>query len=147
VWDEVEFTMLGPKAGVCFGNDNSCVLQIRVKTWQGIVDRRYIRGCGRILAGWYLRARVKNPMCWSRASRQQNLVDSRFLQAVKTWHILIPAGYKNQFGHPHKDVLARYRQVDAKWLNSADRVRLTLMFKITHGSDRRARDGKQILEY
>jgi len=45
---------------------------------------------------------------------------SGFLQAVQPGYVLIPAGYRNQFGHPHKDVLTRYRQVHALWLNSAD---------------------------
>ena len=39
---------------------------------------------------------------------------------MKPDYVLIPAGYRNQFGHPHKDVLARYRHVGAKWLNNAD---------------------------
>jgi len=45
---------------------------------------------------------------------------AEFLQAVQPDYVLIAAGYRNQFGHPHKDVLARYRQIHAKWLTSAD---------------------------
>jgi competence protein ComEC len=52
-----------------------------------------------------------------------------FLQIVKPDYVLIPAGYRNQFGHPHKDVLARYRQVGAKWLNNADSGAIAVTFK------------------
>jgi len=43
----------------------------------------------------------------------------QFLQTVKPEIILIPAGYRNQFGHPHAGVLQRYQQSGISWLNSA----------------------------
>jgi competence protein ComEC len=52
-----------------------------------------------------------------------------FLQAVQADYVLIPAGYRNQFGHPHRDVLARLRQVHAHWLMSADSGAITVSSK------------------
>jgi len=43
----------------------------------------------------------------------------KFLQTVKPKFVLIPAGYRNQFGHPHSSVLQRYQQADINWLNTA----------------------------
>jgi len=40
--------------------------------------------------------------------------------------VLISAAYRNQFGHPHRDVLERYKQIKAKWLNSADSGAITV---------------------
>ncbi|MGZ8903568.1 MAG: ComEC/Rec2 family competence protein, partial [Methylobacter sp.] len=51
---------------------------------------------------------------------------SRFLQAIQPEYVLIPAGYRNQFGHPHRDVLQRYQLIKAKWLNSADSGAITI---------------------
>jgi len=49
-----------------------------------------------------------------------------FLQAIQPEYVLIPSGYRNQFGHPHRDVLERYEQIKAKWLNSADSGAITI---------------------
>jgi len=50
----------------------------------------------------------------------------KFLQAVQPEYVLIPAGYRNQFGHPHRDVLVRYKQLKAKVLNNADSGAITI---------------------
>jgi len=43
-----------------------------------------------------------------------------FLQAVQPGTVLIPAGYRNQFGFPHQAVVERYDAINAQWLNAAD---------------------------
>jgi competence protein ComEC len=43
-----------------------------------------------------------------------------FLEAVKPDIILIPSGYRNQFHHPSKEVLARYQAINAKFFTSAN---------------------------
>jgi competence protein ComEC len=52
-----------------------------------------------------------------------------FLQTVQPEYILIPAGYRNQFGHPHKEVLARYKNSKAIWLNTADSGAISVNMK------------------
>ena len=49
-----------------------------------------------------------------------------FLQEVDPKYVLISAGYKNQFGHPHPLSLQRYQQIGAQWWNTADRGALML---------------------
>ena len=49
-----------------------------------------------------------------------------FIKAVQPDYVLISAGCRNQFGHPHPAVLQRYEQVNAKWLNTADKGAITL---------------------
>ena len=52
-----------------------------------------------------------------------------FLHVIEPEYVLIPAGYRNQFGHPHQDVLLRYQQIKAKWLTSADSGAITISVK------------------
>jgi len=52
-----------------------------------------------------------------------------FLQAVQPHTVLIPAGYRNPFGHPHAKVLARYQDISARWLNTADSGAITVSGK------------------
>jgi len=119
LWDEVKFTMLSPRQAFISDNDNSCVLKIESKHGtvlltgdiQAAAESWLVETYGETLKADVLVA----PHHGSKTSST-----SGFLQAVQPGYVLIPAGYRNQFGHPHRDVLARYRQVDAKWLNSAD---------------------------
>ncbi len=100
-------------------NDNSCVLKIQsahgtvllVGDIEAVAESWLVETYGDDLKADVLVA----PHHGSKTSST-----AVFLQAVKPDYVLIPAGYRNQFGHPHKDVLARYRHTNAKWLNSAD---------------------------
>ncbi|MGZ8183359.1 MAG: DNA internalization-related competence protein ComEC/Rec2 [Methylobacter sp.] len=125
LWDEVKFTMLAPQQAFVSDNDNSCVLKIESKHGtvlltgdiEAAAESWLIQTYGEDLTADVLVA----PHHGSKTSST-----SGFLQAIQPEYVLIPAGYKNQFGHPHKDVLARYRQVDAIWLNSADSGAITV---------------------
>ncbi len=125
LWDEVKFTMLGPKQSFVSENDNSCVLKIQSKHGavlltgdiEAAAESGLVKSYGEGLKADVLVA----PHHGSKTSSTMG-----FLQAVQPDYVLIPAGYKNQFGHPHKDVLARYRQVNAKLLNSADSGAITV---------------------
>jgi competence protein ComEC len=118
-WDEVRFTMLSPKQAFVSENDNSCVLKIQSK--HGAV---LLTGDIEALAEfWLVKAygeelKANILVAPHHGSKTSSTID--FLQTVQPDYVLIPAGYRNQFGHPHKDVLARYRQVNALWLNNAD---------------------------
>jgi competence protein ComEC len=44
-----------------------------------------------------------------------------FLQAVGATQAIIPVGYRNRFGHPKAEVLARYEALDTKlWRTDRD---------------------------
>jgi competence protein ComEC len=119
LWDEVRFTMLAPQQAFMSDNDNSCVLKIQSKHGavllvgdiESAAETWLVKTYGEELKADVLVA----PHHGSKTSST-----AEFLQAVQPDYVLIPAGYRNQFGHPHKDVLARYRQIHAKWLTSAD---------------------------
>lgn len=52
-----------------------------------------------------------------------------FLSAVQPETVLIPAGYRNQFGFPHPAVVQRYQEIKAKWLNVSDSGALDIQVK------------------
>ncbi|MBL1265958.1 DNA internalization-related competence protein ComEC/Rec2 [Methylomicrobium sp. RS1] len=119
-WDDVDFTMLAPEQiDPATDNNNSCVLKIRSRNGailltgdiEAVAESWLIHRYGPALRADILVA----PHHGSKTSSTQ-----AFLETVKPRYVLIPAGYRNQFGHPHAGVLARYEKIGAKWLKSAD---------------------------
>lgn len=130
-WDQVRFTVLSPPPALFASeNDNSCVLKIQSE--QGTV---LLTGDIEAKAeSWLVATYGKNlkaevliaPHHGSKTSSSTG-----FLQAVRPEYVLIPAGYRNQFGHPHKDVLSRYNGNKAKWLNTAESGAILINMKNT----------------
>jgi len=118
-WDEVEFSMLSPSHEYASDNDNSCVLMVTGKHGVALLTGDIEANAESWLVEHYgekLQAKVMvAPHHGSKTSSTM-----QFLQTVKPEIILIPAGYRNQFGHPHAGVLQRYQQSGISWLNSAD---------------------------
>ncbi|MBZ0333761.1 DNA internalization-related competence protein ComEC/Rec2 [Marinobacter sp. AL4B] len=52
-----------------------------------------------------------------------------WVRAVKPNWVIYTAGYRHRYGHPHRDVVSRYRQVDAVPLNSACSGQLSIRFE------------------
>ncbi|MDD5460494.1 MAG: DNA internalization-related competence protein ComEC/Rec2 [Methylococcales bacterium] len=125
LWDDVRFTILSPTQVLASENDSSCVLKIQSE--YGVVlltgdieeasESRLVKNYGESLKANVLVA----PHHGSKTSSTAG-----FLQAIQPEYVLISAGYRNQFGHPHNDVLLRYQQIGAKWLNSADSGAITV---------------------
>ncbi|MDP3589886.1 MAG: DNA internalization-related competence protein ComEC/Rec2, partial [Methylobacter sp.] len=118
-WDEVKFTMLAPQQVFVSDNDNSCVLKIQSKHGAVLLVGDIEAAAESWLVETYGEA-LKADVLVAPHHGSKTSSTASFLQAVQPDYVLVPAGYRNQFGHPHKDVLARYRQVNAAWLNSAD---------------------------
>ncbi|MDP3838330.1 MAG: DNA internalization-related competence protein ComEC/Rec2, partial [Methylococcales bacterium] len=125
VWDGVVFTILSPAEQAGSDNDNSCVLQV-----QSIHGTALLTGDIEAAAETWLVKRYGDrltsdvliaPHHGSKTSSTRT-----FLQTVNAKNILIPAGYRNQFGHPHNEVLARYRDISAHWLISANSGAITV---------------------
>jgi len=124
-WDEVTFTILSPAKTFEASNNNSCVLKIETAKnsvlltgdIEAMAENGLVENVGEALRATVLVAPhhgSKTSSTWA------------FLDAVKPETILIPAGYRNQFHHPSKDVLARYQSINAKILTSANDGALTV---------------------
>jgi competence protein ComEC len=114
-WDGVVFEMLHPARASYEAklkdNDRSCVLRIVAPggtiLLPGDIERR---GEEALLAsGANLTADVLvAPHQGSKSSSTP-----AFIEAVKPKAVIFPAGYRNRFGHPHAEVVARYRETGA----------------------------------
>jgi competence protein ComEC len=127
-WDKVRFTLLSPQQPFVSENDNSCVLKIQSE--QGSV---LLTGDIEALAeSWLVETygnNLKANVLIAPHHGSKTSSTSGFLQAIQPEYVLIPAGYRNQFGHPHRDVLLRYEQINAKCFNSADSGAITVSEK------------------
>ncbi len=118
-WDEVKFTLLSPKQAFDSDNDNSCVLKIESKHGSVLLTGDIEAKAESWLARTYGNA-LKADITVAPHHGSKTSSTAGFLEAVQARYMLIPAGYRNPFGHPHKDVLARYQHAHAEWLNTAD---------------------------
>ncbi len=122
-WDGVHFEMLHPDMSAYArrtrANSRSCVL--RITSAYGValltgdieaVDENALLANGSILAADVLLA----PHHGSKTSSTV-----AFLDAVRAQHVLVAAGYRNRFGHPHPQVLERYEASGARvWRTDLD---------------------------
>lgn len=109
-WDGVVFEVLHPQAReYAHGNDASCVLQVRTAHGDSVLlpgdieaatERALVRRHGATLASTVLVA----PHHGSRSSSTPE-----FIATVDPRWVLFPVGYRNRYGFPRAEVVARYR--------------------------------------
>ncbi|SFH75808.1 competence protein ComEC [Pseudomonas guineae] len=124
-WDGVHFSTW-QWAGATDGNQASCVLRIEAngeRLWlTGDIDSEAERAL--------LDSDLAMPAQWLLAPHHGSRSSSSaaLLAEVKPAAVLISRGAHNAFGHPHAEVLARYRALDARVhdtvLHGAVRIRL-----------------------
>jgi len=116
-WDGVRFATLHPPADsgsvrTIKDNDRSCVLRISTSAASVLLPADIELRSETVLLERHaaaLRADVLvAPHQGSRTSSSQAFVD-----AVSSRSVVFPAGYRNRFGHPHDDVVDRYRSTGA----------------------------------
>lgn len=117
-WDGVRFEILHPTRASyddsrLKDNDRSCVLKIESRALSVLLPGDIERRSERALVAAYadaLRADVLlAPHQGSRTSSS-----SGFVAAVGARAVIFPVGYRNGFGHPRRDVLARYLESGAR---------------------------------
>lgn len=118
-WDGVTFRFLD--SGIRYGdeNNNSCVLQILFGDVRmllpGDIERTaeldLVRRYGRELDGTVLVAPHHGSLTSSSYA---------FLKHVKPKFVVFASGYRNSFGHPHPEVVARYANFTSRALNTSE---------------------------
>ncbi len=129
-WDGVALRVLSPPADATGGkgNDHSCVLLV-----QG-------RG-GRMLLTGDISARVEpqlaidlppgaSPVLLVPHHGSKTSSGAAFLAAVHPPFALVSAGWRNRFGHPAAQVVARYAEADVPLLNTAKEGALAVDFPV-----------------
>lgn len=125
-WDDVKFTVLSPQPALfASDNDNSCVLKIESAHGAVLLTGDIEAAAeSRLVETYHETLKANILIAPHHGSKTSSTL--AFLQAVHPDTIMIPAGYRNQFGHPHQAVLARYRDIKATWLNTADKGAITV---------------------
>lgn len=127
-WDNVNFEILSPAKTFEKDNDNSCVLKI--ETGQNAI---LLTGDIEAVAeNWLVenmpkKLQAKVLVAPHHGSKTSSTLD--FLNFVRPETVLISAGYQNQFHHPSKEVVARYVEIHAPALNTANDGALTVRLK------------------
>jgi competence protein ComEC len=130
-WDGVQFEILNPQAkayieGNRRDNDFSCVLKVSLgKHSLLITGDAERRGELELLeSGADLSATVL--MVGHHGSRTSSLTE--FVEQVQPRIAVFTMGYRNRFNHPHPQVVARYRKLDARILRSDTSGLINLAF-------------------
>jgi competence protein ComEC len=110
-WDGVRFEFLNPPAAAgTKRNDRSCVLRIATAGGAVLLTGDIERQGEKALLSSDLKSDVLLvPHHGSRTSSTPE-----FVAAVAPRWAVVAAGYRNRFGHPHKEVLERYRAARAE---------------------------------
>jgi competence protein ComEC len=131
-WDGVRFEVLGPTREsyedvAVKDNDRSCVLKITTSGGHILLPADIERRAERDLLdqrGTELFADVLvAPHQGSRTSSTPE-----FVEHVNPQVVVFPVGYRNRFGHPHKEVVERYRAIGARIYRTDRDGALTLVF-------------------
>jgi competence protein ComEC len=129
VWDGVRFAVLSPQSRqIDNDNDGSCVLQISSEQGRILLtgdiektaEAKLVEVYGDQLSSGVMIA----PHHGSKTSSS-----AVFLKQVNPEIILIPAGYNNRFGFPHKSVVRRYNEQGIKWFETGREGAITLLLK------------------
>ena len=125
-WDEVDFKILSPGAESFYtDNDNSCVLKVSGKNYSFLLTGDIEQQAENWLVahyGYELSSSVLiSPHHGSKTSSSLG-----FLEKVNPEMILIPTGYLNRFGFPHKQVLQRYQKRNIKYFDTGKNGAISL---------------------
>ncbi len=119
IWDNVRFSIISPRLNHFLSdNDNSCVLQIQASQGTALLTGDIEAMAESWLVDTY-GDKLKSDVLIAPHHGSQTSSTSLFLNAIQPDAILIPAGYRNQFGHPHEEVLGRYQRLKINWFNSS----------------------------
>lgn len=118
-WDGVDFEILHPPRDTALrGNDLSCVLRIG-------------NGNAHVLLTGDIEARSEATLLTLAADRlgaeilvaphhgSRTSSSPSFIAAVAPVHVLVPAGYRNRWNHPHPEIVERYRASGASVYETA----------------------------
>jgi competence protein ComEC len=115
-WDGVRFEFLHPPPGweSARRNNQSCVLRVETGASAMLLTGDIERFAEALLVGENVKADVLLvPHHGSRTSSSE-----AFIEAVGPRWAIVPAGYRNRFGHPAREVLARYERANASVLRT-----------------------------
>lgn len=132
MWDEVEFLVLHPDDDSALSeNDGSCVLLIKAKGASMLLTGDVEAQGEDMLVAQQPRADVLTiAHHGSRTSSTES-----FVQATRPQFAIASAGYRNRWGFPKEDVVARWQSVGAQVLTTAHTGRIEVRMHATGVSE------------
>jgi len=117
-WDGVRFEVLHPAGDshedpAVKENDRSCVLRVEAGGKRVLLPADIERRAEEALLE---RSRDRMPVDVLLAPHHGSRTSSipEFVRAASPQIVVFPVGYRNRFGHPHRDVVQRYRDIGAR---------------------------------
>jgi len=119
-WDGVLFEILHPPAGVTAADDNasSCVLRVSAARARLLLPGDIEAAEEQALAAQPDFAPVDLVLAPHHGSRTSS--SAAFVRATRPAWVIVPAGYRNRWGFPARQVVERWREAGACVLNTAD---------------------------
>ena len=116
-WDGVQFAFLHPGAGSAGTkrNDSSCVLRIAAGRHSVLLTGDIERRAELELLG---DPSVRSDIIVVPHHGSRTSSSPEFVAAVSPRWAVVPVGYRSRFGHPHPEVLARYRNAGVDLLRT-----------------------------
>jgi competence protein ComEC len=123
-WDGVRFRVLHPPDSGYSGDNASCVLKVEGAAGRVLLPGDIETAAETLLAtthGTGLAAEI----LVAPHHGHRNLSTPEFLDAVRPRYVLFSTGYRNRFGYPRPETVARYQATGATLLNGSDEGALT----------------------
>lgn len=128
-WDGVRFRVLNPEPGAAGkGNDRSCVLLV-----EGAGGRLLLTGDISLKVEAAVAAQLgdgPSPVLLVPHHGSKTSSGEDFIDAVDPPFAIVSAGWRNRFGHPKPEVMARYAEAGVPVLNTADSGAIGMDFPV-----------------
>ncbi|KAF3983592.1 MAG: DNA internalization-related competence protein ComEC/Rec2 [Methylococcales symbiont of Hymedesmia sp. n. MRB-2018] len=121
LWDQVLFEILSPPLNnkLIGKNNNSCVLKISAGENSLLLTGDIEENAEKWLIK-HAAAQLSSDVLVAPHHGSKTSSSLDFLEHIQAKFVLIPAGYRNQFLFPHRQVLERYKKMNSVVLNTAD---------------------------
>ena len=123
-WDGVRFHILHPPDSGFSGDHASCVLKVDGATGRALLPGDIETGAEIALAATYGN-QLAADLLVAPHHGHRNFSTPAFLDAIRPRYVLFATGYRNRFGYPRPDTVARYQATGATLLNASDEGALT----------------------
>ena len=126
-WDGVQFQLLHPPETGFTADDASCVLQVVGPAGRLLLPGDIETAAQTALVAGY-GAELAADVLVAPHHGHRDRVTSAFLDAVRPRYVLFATGYRNRFGYPRPDTVARYQATGASFLDTGYEGALTFQW-------------------
>jgi len=134
-WDGVSFEFISPQKDTVFeGNNASCVLKVNSPNGHLLLTADIEKDVERSLLNYSPEKLTADVLIAPHHGSKTSSTDA-FIAQINPRYVLFPVGYRNKFGFPKPEVLARYDERGIQRFNTADHGAISAEFlnnKVVH---------------